>query len=320
MLRILRRAIAQVIPTTACPSRHRVRFAHDRRVRGQQRGINARSTCGRVRPLTRLRQRRLRYITFNRRIVGQRRKHQRQTRHRNGIVVSIRVKHDRKRLAPIALTREQPITQTVIHPHCADPSLLKPRNHDALRIESCEPVERNRRSIRTVYRTTLTTRRRVAGVRNASDLHHLHDGQRESTGKIEVALVVGWHRHNCASAVTHEYILSRPHRNARARRGIHHEQTGCAARLFLRLLTVDIGAIARPGDVLGELRITIARDRMSDQRMLGRQDHICRAKQRVGPRGEHRKRFRAVSAGIDDRKANLRALTATDPFRLQRTR
>ena len=55
------------------------------------------------------------------------------------------------------------------------------------------------------------------------------------------------------------------------------------------------------------------------QRMFRRDHHICRAKQRVGPRGEHAQFFRRADRGIIahmHREINLRALTAPNPFRL----
>ena len=65
------------------------------------------------------------------------------------------------------------------------------------------------------------------------------------------------------------------------------------------------------------------RKREFHQRMFWRDHHVCRAKQRVGSRGEHAQFFWRDGGDIIahmHREINLRALTAANPFRLLRAR
>ena len=312
---VLRRAVAQVVPAAARPAGHRVGLADDRRIRRKHRRIDARGARGRLHPVHGLCQRRLRSVALDRRIVGKRRKRHRQMRRLNRVMKALLVVDDRERLAPVALSREEPVAKAVVDPLRAETALLEPGDHRGLRRDGREAVDREpRRGARAVDRDTLAARRGVAIEGRAGDLDDLLDRKPERLRELEVALVVGGHRHDRAGAVAHEHVVGGPDRDAGAGRGVDREGAGRAAGLLLRLLSIDVGAVPGRGDVLGELRVVRRGERSLDERMLRRDHHVGRAEDRVGPRGED---LEVLARAVGERKADLRTLASPDPLALQ---
>ncbi len=125
-------------------------------------------------------------------------------------------------------------------------------------------------------------------------------------GELEVALVVGGHRHDRPGAVAHEHVVGDEHGDVPAVGGVLGERPGEDAGLLLALgLALELGL--PPGELAvgrhrlgGELveperaaplerRVLgpLVGDDLVDERVLGREHHVGRAEQRVGAGGEH---------------------------------
>ena len=223
---VLRIDVAQVVPARAGPLRHRVRLAF---------GRAAALRTFRVDPVGRLRQRRL--GVARRRVVLHLRQLQRQfaLRHRHRAVLL--AMHDRNRLAPVPLPREQPVAQLVLHRRFAEALFFEPRG-DLL----------------------LGFGRRKAGDEAAVDgdaiageavridaFGRLDNGanlQAKLLGEFEIARVVRGHGHDRAGAVAHHHVIGDPDRNLLVVDRIDGVAAGEDAGLFLLQLRAFQFALA----------------------------------------------------------------------------
>ena len=122
---ITRIAVAEVIPARASPLRHRVGLA-DRAI-------------GQLDPIGGLAEQRIGSAAWL--VIFERRRKQRQLGISNGAVMPV-LPHDRKRLAPVALTRKKPVAEFVLNAALAFAVRLEPIDHLRLGVGSCESVEK----------------------------------------------------------------------------------------------------------------------------------------------------------------------------------
>ena len=141
---------------------------------------------------------------------------------------------------------------------------------------------------------------------------HPH-GQPVLAGELEVALVVGRHRHDRAGAVAHQHEVADPDRDALAAEGVRGVAPGEDA-LLLQLAGLPLAPVlgAQPlhggaglGGGLGH--------QLVDARVLGRQHHEGGAVDGVDARGED-----AQGGAALDREVDLGPVRAADPVALLR--
>ncbi len=217
---------------------------------------------------------------------------------------------DRDRRAPVPLAADQPVAQLVVDLLARQPLLAQPGD------DRLERLARRRHAVEApgVHHHTVARVRlgeRALGARRRRD--HLDDRQTVLGGELEVALVVCRHGHDGAGAVAHQHVVADPdgdleavHRVDRGGAGEH------AALLLLGRQALDLALAPRLVLVGGDGRPLLRSRQLVDQRVLGRQDHVRGAEQRVGPRREHGQRLIAAGQGEID----LGALAASDPVRL----
>src|SRR5699024_1842624 len=131
---------------------------------------------------------------------------------------------DGERLAPVALTGEEPVAQTVLGGRLRESLGLEPGQRGRLRLGDRRPVEVDLvvrgvdlRPVARVDGVLIVVRRRLHGpdVRQA-------EGLRE----VPVARILPGHAHDGARAVVHEDVVRAEHRQPRAGRGILHVRAG----------------------------------------------------------------------------------------------
>ncbi len=130
------------------------------------------------------------------------------------------------------------------------------------------------------------------------------------------------HGHDRAGAVAHEHVVARPHRDEFAGGGVDRPHAGVHAGLAVGVgHPVHVGAVAGLGDVRGQRGGIAAGRRIGqhrgDQRVFGRHDHVRRAADGVGPRGEDLQRqARDPGRRIGEVEPQFRSLAAADPLAL----
>src|SRR2546427_106777 len=187
---------------------------------------------------------------------------------------------DRNRRSPIALARDAPVVQAVLHPRRCRAASREPLDDLAAALATGEDIE----SARARQHPHLGH----AGERLPLHLDHLADGEAELTGELEVALVVRGHGHDGAGAVLHEHVVGDPDRDRLPGRRI----AGVGAEEDTRLGLVadfardDVLALHLP--LVGLHRDALLHgDQLLDQRMLGGKHEVRGAEHRVGAGGEH---------------------------------
>ena len=142
----------------------------------------------------------------------------------------------------------------------------------------------------------------------------LTDLQAVAFRELEVALVVGGHRHDRARPVGRQHVIGDPDGDALAGECVLGEGAGAHALLDpLRGRALDLLHQPRPGDVLVDLTALGGRGDLRHQRVLRRQDHERRAVDRVRPGGEEEDLLSRMAVDVE---GDLRALRAPDPVGL----
>ena len=314
--------VAQVVPTRPGPLRHRVELppvgphavaqveVHRRPVLGacERRSGNGRHVAGHD-------------LGLEVRDLGQL---HRQHGFRQGDREVQVVVDDRERLAPVALTAEEPVPQLVVDGRLPEPAGHQPAGDRGLRRGDAETVERDL-GVGRAHRDPVADERvgprrrvRVAGALEqprSGRADHARDGQVELARELEVALVVRRHGHDRTGPVAHEHVVGDEDRDPLVVDGIDRERAGEDPRLVLALrLALELallpGELAVAAHRLGGTHVDaedplprrrdlaqlladrgagpVGRDELVDERVLGRQHHVRRAEQRVGPRREDR--------------------------------
>ena len=194
---------------------------------------------------------------------------------------------NRERLPPVALPREQPVAQSILHRALPQSLLRRVTNHCRLGFCRRHPGDKAR-----AYRHALAGK---AGAFGLARFDHAPNRQLHRLGKLKVALIVRGHRHDRASAVAKQHVVGNPHRDVLAGKWVLGKRAGKAAALVFGLLLPRQLALLRGlRDVLFDRCRLGCRRQARNQRMLRSQHQISRAKDRVGPR---RKDLDGLAAG-----------------------
>ena len=313
---VVRVGVAQLVPGAARPLRHHVGVA----------GVGLEAVAEvqlDVHPVGRLGQRRRRLavgvvgIELHRRVVRDVGQFHGQRRFGQRVRAAVGVVDDRERLTPVPLPREQPVPQLVLDAGLPAPVGVQPLGDRLLRRRDAQPVE-----VVGVHQHAVAG---VGRLRNIAARNHFDDRQAELGGELPVALVAAGHRHDRAGAVADQHVVGDEHRNlfpvGRIGRVGAEEHAGLG--LVLLALQIGLGRDRRAvgGDRLGGRRRTERPPRVDivgplrggqrvDQLVLGRQHHVGRAEQRVGPGGEH---LDVAGVGAEQHR---RAGGAADPVAL----
>ncbi len=157
------------------------------------------------------------------------------------------------------------------------------------------------------------------GQRAGNGPNHGPDRNAILLAKFEVALIVRGHGHDRARAVTHQHEIADPDGNLLAAEridGIVRRWASLPSRCRPALWT----RAHRSSASLAPSRS--ADDELSNQRMLGRQNHACRAVDCVHARGEHADRL-AGALRAENRSPRLptaRSNCAASPARARASR
>ncbi len=296
-------AVAQVVPARPRPPGHGVGLATDDRFAMQR--VHPRFTRGRLHPVCRLGEQWLGLVAFHGLIVRQRRQQHGQRLLTHRVVMPALIEHDRERLAPVALAREQPVAELVVHLAGADFLLGHPFDDLGLRVRDVQPVEHVR-----------VDRRPVARVRLAVEpfwrLHRADDRKIELGRKVPVALILPRHGHDCPGAIAHHHIIRRPDGYLLARNGVGDADTDSDTGLLFVLLSLHIRAIPRPLDIVLQTldvhALGLGLQSHLNERVLRSHDHVGRAIDGVGTRRKNAELLTQIQpAGEDDREIDLRA-------------
>ena len=227
--------------------------------------------------------------------------------------------NDRDGRAPVALTRNQPVTQAEVGCLGTSAALLKNVDGFGNRILLRQAVEIARVDHHAVAAGRNAGRARV--VVFAVGRRHIDDdldGQVKLECEVEVALVVRGHSHDGAVTVVSEHVIGRPNRQFLAVERVDakaaEEYTGlgavgCLAFDFVRLL--HLGEVLRESGLSCGIR---ASDEFTCEVGIRCDHHERGAKQRVRARGENSDGFVATFDG----ELHVGTLRATDPVALHR--
>ena len=244
---------------------------------------------------------------------------------------------DRDGGAPVALARDEPVAQPVGLRGAARACALEQLDDATDGVLLAEAVERTGVDHPPVSRQRLAGDRGVHrdevgghlargdhlggdhrdGARDGrgdvdDDLHR----QVELAGEVEVALVVGGHRHDGAVAVVGQHVVGRPHRDPLAVHRVDREPAERDAGLLAGgVLTLDLGRLLHLREVLGERGLhlggRVGGERAGELRIRGHH-HEGRAEQRVGSRREDGD---LLVVPLDD-EVDIRTDRAADPVAL----
>ncbi len=138
-------------------------------------------------------------------------------------------------------------------------------------------------------------------------------------GKLEVALIAAGNGHDCAGAVVHQHVVGYPNRNQSAVDGVLDIAAGERPVLgALPYLPLDGGLAGRARHNLVDcVRVLVALDQPSNQRMLGGEQEERAAEQRVRSSGEYGDALVGGLVGlVTERELDLGAFATADPVGL----
>ena len=143
-------------------------------------------------------------------------------------------------------------------------------------------------------------------------INNLDNRQVKLLSKRKIALVVRWHRHDCAGSIATQNIIRHPNRQFLTIDRVYDIATSKYTCFLFILLAFNIRFLLRSLDIRFNLFARIRIDQLRNQRMLRRQSYIRRAKQRVRTSCEN------CNLGVltANRKLNFRADRSTNPILL----
>ena len=233
---------------------------------------------------------------------------------------------DRNRRAPVALARDAPVVEAVVHPGFGEPALSQPVN-DLRRAfgrqEAAELAGVDQALVLGMLHEGLLAEIQLDGRRVCHTVEHVgrshdrQDLQPELAGEFEVPLIVPGDGHDRASAVLHQDVVGDPHRDVLSGRRIHRVTAREHTRLGPIVGLPSFHHVDRRGrrPVRLDLGTPIRRGEILDERMLRRQDHERGSEDRVGSGCEHLQRVVTVARHEESEESTLRA---TDPVPLRR--
>ena len=220
---------------------------------------------------------------------------------------------DRDRRAPVALARDQPVAQAVLHRGSAPAVGVEVRGDRGLRLFRWRPVELP--GVHEHARLEVGLRERRAVPVLGRDHHG--DRQPEQLGELEVTVVVRGHAHDRARAVRGECVVGDPDRDAVAREVVDAVRAGEDARLLaLGRLPLQLRGVGCGLHVRLDLLALLVGGEFGDEPVLGGEHHERHAVQGVRARGEDADLIRAVGGGRLEGEGRLGALGAADPVAL----
>ena len=231
-------------------------------------------------------------------------------RHRHLGAVLQRAHRDRR--APVALPGHAPVAQAVVHFLLAQAALGQPGGDGVERLLGGQAVE-----FTAVHQLALGGEGFVVQVQGLAvgGLDHLIDRQAVLVGELEVALVVGGHRHHRAGAVAHQHEVGHPHRHVLAGDRVPGIHAGEDAFLLhggdVRLGHAGVLAFVHEGR-----HFRVALGGRLGQRVAGGHRHIADPHQGVRAGGVDAQQLVALRAL--DGEVQLHALGAADPVFLHR--
>src|SRR5439155_2787190 len=219
--------------------------------------------------------------------------------------------HDRDRRSPVTLARYEPVAQAIRDRWAADAALFRLLRDGLFAVLTLHAAARSapdHAPLPDVGRVQAVVLLAIRG-------DHFPDLEAIFLGEREVALVVAGDGHDRARSVRREDVVRHPDRYAFAGEDVAGERAGVdPCLLALRRGALDLGHVARRLDVALDLGLLCRRGDLRDERVLGRQDHECRAVDRVGTRGE--KPYRVAHVALD-RERELNPFRGADPARLE---
>ena len=264
---------------------------------------------------------------------------------------AVLIPDDRERLTPVALAREQPVTQAVGDGSTAEALGFQPFDHRSLGFLLCQAVQTDL-VIRRINSNAVAGVRRlgqIVAVRIISCADSANNVELVLVREFPVTIVMRGNSHDRAGAVAPEDVVGDEHGHLVAVDGVNAVQAGEDAGLraffvgaFGFRLACSLGTIAgnrlargscaiRPC-VLRAFRprgrnrecsfvIVVAGNRATKNRVFGRNNHEGGAKQSIGA---SRIDLEVVDACADfacsgNVKADRRTFGATDPVALHRT-
>ena len=225
---------------------------------------------------------------------------------------AILIPHDRERLAPVTLTAKEPVAQAI--GCCGAPQSLgfQPLRHRCLCSILIEAIEADfligRVDSNTV--TGVGALSQIVGRGILSITDRANDIQMETTRKLPVTIIMRRNRHDGASSVIHQHVVSNKDGDTLLVHGVNcpqtSEDTGLLPGIFCALLrglcgslcTVSGHCFCRSFIARAPFRASSLRPRCrkferslvrgrtgsgsTKEGMLGRPDHEGRSKERIG--------------------------------------
>ena len=228
-----------------------------------------------------------------------------------GRVSELDRKVDRDGLAPVALTREDPVAQPVADRAAAAAERLESADDRAFGCGRRQAVELAAADVDAV----VDVRGLERVVQSPVRAHDLDDRKTEGGRELEVALVVPGDGHDGAGAVAAKHVVSHPDRQASS--GDRVDGHGACRHTGLRLGERDTVQLALAGsrlDVCDDGLAPSRRRQRARQLVLGREHDVGRAHEGIGPRREDGDARVRVTVDTED---DLGALRTADPAALR---
>ena len=188
---VVRVHIPQEVPRRTGPLRHRIGLALGRAAAARARGVDPVGHLGNGA-----------FAVVGRLVAFDLRQHQRQLIFGHGHPAALRAGDHRDRLAPVALTGENPVAQLVVDLFVA-PALL-----DGVLLHRGDGLLDGHAVQETgVHHDPRVVLEREGFLRNVAALDNLDDRQAELRREVPVTLVMARHAHDDARAIAHQHIV-----------------------------------------------------------------------------------------------------------------
>ena len=190
---------------------------------------------------------------------------------------------EREGLAPVALTREEPVAQLEVYGELTLALGLEFSGNLLLGLSGGEAIESTRVHHRAVFGPRL-----LVDVDRFLGANDLDNRQLEFLGEFPVAFVVRRHGHDRTRSVGDEHVVGGPDRDLGAVDGVYGVGAGEHASLLLgrEVGALEVGLVADRGDIAFDRILLGGGGEFADERVLGRDDHVGCAVKGVRTRRE----------------------------------